>query len=342
MTNRDDTSVDQIDPEDNTLKATNIDDTPIRHTDPESIQMNITDDELPTLTNTNNALMGHFDSKGELLPLMNVVQSTIEHFVSNETHPIITENTTKTSPRIEFEDSFDEFKMPNVPEPRPPEIPLKESTDLAELRKFILKIESDIDMHEESLPSEKNIKTLDEPVNNSSEQLDTPNSIEDILRTSPSTSISEFTREDMISAWARQLASSGDEPPINDINETKLIEEKRFSIVNCHSIPLRTKISYMNCSSTYIYICTDDRKIFYAKLNIDDINLPLKWQQHSDLAERLAVSVSNLIVWRFFNNRLYSSNDPKKFPPIGSQWNEIKIDNKLSLLSMSINDQCGW
>jgi hypothetical protein len=304
--------------------------------------MDITDDELPTLTNTNNVLIEHFDSKGELLPLMNVVQSTIEHLVLNEAHPIITENTTKTSPQIEFEDSFDEFKMPNVPELRPPEIPLKESTDLAELRKFILKIESDIDIHEESLPSEKNIKTLDEPVNNSPEQLDTPNITKDSLQRSPSISISEFAQEDIINSLSTQLDSSGDEPPIDDINETKLIELKRFSIVNCHSIPLRTKISYMTCSSTYIYICTDEQKIFYAKLNIDDINLPLKWQQHSDLAERLVVSISNLIVWRFFNNRLYSSNDPKKFPPIGSQWNEIKIDKKLSLLSMSINDQCGW
>ncbi|CAF5150258.1 unnamed protein product, partial [Rotaria magnacalcarata] len=67
-----------------------------------------------------------------------------------------------------------------------------------------------------------------------------------------------------------------------------------------------------------------------------------KWMQHSDRAEQLVVSITNRTVWRLFNKRLYSSSDSSKFPPIGSHWNELKIGNGGSLLSMSINDQCGW
>jgi hypothetical protein len=167
---------------------------------------------------------------------------------------------------------------------------------------------------------------------------------------SSSTSISDDPPEDIITETLVRSDSLNDEAPYNEINEsvstmsieTKPVETRRFSVVNCHSIPTGTKVYHINCSSTYIYICTIDRKIFYAKLNLNDINYPFKWQQHSDLAERIIVSISNRTLWRLFKKHLYTSNDPIKFPPFGSQWNEIKMDNEQSLLSISINDQCGW
>jgi hypothetical protein len=184
-------------------------------------------------------------------------------------------------------------------------------------------------------------------VNTAPEPLHTPE-----LVTSAATSILNDILEDdpPTETLAQSDSLSYDEPSFNEIIEsisamsieTKPIETKRFSVVNCHSIPPGTKIHHINCSATYIYLCTIDRNIFYAKLNSNNLNDPFKWLQHSDSAERIVASNSNRTVWRLFNKHLYTSNDPIQYPPLGSHWNEIKIDNGQSILSMSINDQCGW
>ena len=118
--------------------------------------------------------------------------------------------------------------------------------------------------------------------------------------------------------------------------------QPRYSVINYHPIPPGTKISQMNCSSSYIYFCTPDRRLFFAELHLEDPSQSFDWQQHGDLAERLVVSTSNQTVWRLFNKCLYIANDPINYPPFGSHWNTVKIDDDQSLLSMSISDQCGW
>ncbi|CAF3782621.1 unnamed protein product [Rotaria sp. Silwood1] len=295
----------------------NIDDTIIVNSDQESISNDIIHDDLPMMTNVTELLNDNSDS--------------------NENHLITSEILTKISSN-ELEDSFEEFKISNISTNRSFEKPSEKSTKLTELRDFISKIQEDTDTDtDESLSLKQNTKILTEDINNISEKLDMSNSIQDTLIPIPNESPvnNDSTINDSFSDEINKYTSS--------ISiESNPIEKKRFSIVNCYSIPPKTKIYHISCSSTYIYICTTERKIFYAKLNIDNMNIPLQWIQHSDLAERIIVSLSNRTVWRLFNKRLYTSIDPIKFSPIGSHWNEIKIGNGQILLSISINDQCGW
>jgi hypothetical protein len=199
------------------------------------------------------------------------------------------------------------------------------------------------------MSSKKDTSILPKTINTAPEQVNPPN----ILKVSLSlslTSLSDETLDDVFNDTPTPVKTLDDEPPIEETYEIvpamsvepKPTEPERLPIVNNQSIPPGTKIQHINCSSTYIYFCTPERKIFYAKLNSNDFDSPLKWQQHSDLAEQLVVSVSNQTVWRLHNKILYSANDPTKYPPIGSQWNKIKLDDNQPLLSMSINDQCGW
>ncbi|CAF0956280.1 unnamed protein product [Adineta steineri] len=331
---------------------TDIDETEIEQYHSENVEINKMEEELSTsadITTTSFEVTASEDLQintidDESPSLIDELESPIEHSISNESNTITSENIITTSPN-ELEDSFDKLNTKDVPVHRPLEKPLKTSTSLAELRKLLSSMDDDSDSDEEPLTSKQDTNILNEFKTNQSQQSDTLSLVENIL---PSVSSLDITPEIITIDSSAEIDSFSDELSINDLdnktstilNETKLIERKRFSIVNYQSIPLGTKISHMICSSTYIYICTHDRKIFYAKLNNDNISLPLKWQQHSDFAERLMVSVSNRTVWRYLNKRLYSSNDPLKFPPIGSQWNEIKLG--ASLLSMSINDQCGW
>ena len=339
-------SIEHSDSEDELPTSTNIENTPIPHSDHENDEIKITDDELSTSTSSNETSIKHSDPKDEFPSVTNDIQSPIEHSDLNETQPITLEDSIKTPPH-EFEDSFDELKTPNIQINRPPEDPSPQLTNFAALREFISNLEDDEDEDEDTFSSKQDIITVDKTVNNLSEQQNTPDITKDTI--SIQTSISEDIQEDNKSL-SFEMDLSNDDQLIDTKNdnististEQKLVEKKRFSIVNSHTIPPGAKINHMICSSTYIYICTIDRKVFYAKLHLDNTDLPLKWQQHSDLADQLVISVTNRTVWRLLNKRLYTSNDPIKFPPIGSQWNEIKLGDKQSLLSMSINDQCGW
>ncbi|CAF2713616.1 unnamed protein product [Rotaria sp. Silwood2] len=324
--------------------------------DEENIQMHISIDELPPVINFDNAKIVNSEHgsisiniiPNDLLKLANTADSLSSHSDSNENHSVTSEIILKTASN-ELEDSFEEFKTSIIPTNRSFEKPPEKSTDLSELRDFISKIQNDTDTDDEEFSPKQHTNILDENVNNISEYLDVPNNIQDTLISSP-ISIPNEIQEEITSESPASTVSTTNEFLSNAINEntspvrteSKLAETKRFSIVNCHSIPRGTKIYHINCSLTYIYICTNERKIFYAKLNINNMNIPLQWIQHSDLAEQIVVSISNRTVWRLFNKRLYSSIDSIKFPPIGSSWNEINIGNGQSLLSMSINDQCGW
>ena len=163
-----------------------------------------------------------------------------------------------------------------------------------------------------------------------------------------SSSISDS--DDIFGTSSALSHATSDVPSTNNITETlstasiesKSLEKKRSSTVNSHPIPAGTKLLQVTCSSTYIYLCTTERKIFYAKFNPEKLSQSYYWQQHIDLAEQLLVSNSNQTVWRFHNKILYAADDPIKSPPLGAHWSRIKLDGDQSYLSMSINDQCGW
>lgn len=98
----------------------------------------------------------------------------------------------------------------------------------------------------------------------------------------------------------------------------------------------------MCCSSTYLYICTSHKNIYYAKIYLDSLDLPFKWQQHSDLAERLDTNPSNRAVWRWYDQRLFIAINPLESSPLGTHWDEIKLGYKRRCLSFCVNDHCGW
>ena len=152
--------------------------------------------------------------------------------------------------------------------------------------------------------------------------------------------------EDDTNPFSEAWQSASTNPFDDDTNTTSTtntrIVQPRYSVINYHPIPPDIKISQISCSSSYIYFCTIDRELSFAALNLSDPSQPFDWQQHGDLAERLVVSISNRSVWRFFNKCIYIANDPFNYPPFGSHWNAIKVDDDQSLLSMSVSDQCGW
>lgn len=119
-------------------------------------------------------------------------------------------------------------------------------------------------------------------------------------------------------------------------------ESKRMSIAHYHSLPPEIKIIYMSCSSEYLYICTSDHHIFFAKIHSDSHDLPLKWQHHPSLAERLDVSPNNRAAWRWHNRCLYISFNPSESPPLGSDWEKINLGYQQTCLSFCVTDQCGW
>jgi hypothetical protein len=294
------------------------------------------------LSTTSQDIRINKPNEDEVLISTNINDIPIEHPKLKDELPTATKIV--ETPSNEFEDSFEELKTLTIPIHQTPEKPSQESTHLTALRTLISNIEDDDDDDDEFISSKKDTGIIQKNITTVPEQLNTPNILKNSLSLSL-TSLSDDTPEDLFSDTPALITTLNDEPSIEETYEivpTMSVETKRLSIVNSHSIPPGTKIRHINCSSTYIYLCTMDRKIFYAKLNPNDFDSPLNWQQHIDIADQLAVSVSNRTVWRLHNKIPYTANDPIKYPPIGSQWNKIKIDDNQSLLSISINDQCGW
>jgi hypothetical protein len=176
--------------------------------------------------------------------------------------------------------------------------------------------------------------------------IETPNTTDNItsnseLKNSSVTDTQDDSHNTMSSITSNTLELSiAETPPIPIV--TKIKEEKQFSVVNCCSIPPGTIISHMSCSSTYIYICTNQQELFYAKIPQKHLNIPLHWERYFQRAEQLIVSTSNQTIWRILNKCVYSSSDTIKLSPLGIHWTELKFSKGQSLLSISINDQYGW
>ncbi|CAF1171707.1 unnamed protein product [Rotaria magnacalcarata] len=321
--------------------------------DQENIQTNISIDELPSVINLDNTSIA--DDVQETVTLETAHEEVSKSTHSNNEQSDSNDNDSSTPENEiqqvsnELEDSFNEFTISNIRT----NLPIKKSPEpsfvLTDLNDLISNIENDADAEREELTSKQDFHILDETVNNITEQLNKLDTERDIFSSEPTSTLDDIQQE-IPNEPVDNIDSTINEFLPNEINqnisstriEPEIVEKKRFSTVNYNLIPFETTINHINCSLTYIYLCTDDCKIFYAKLDVDNMNSPLKWMQHSDRAEQLVVSITNRTVWRLFNKRLYSSSDSSKFPPIGSHWNELKIGNGGSLLSMSINDQCGW
>ncbi len=139
-------------------------------------------------------------------------------------------------------------------------------------------------------------------------------------------------------------------PLTSNVIDTSIIEhppisikkEKRFSLVHGYSLPTNAIISHMTCSSTYIYICTNQHVLHYAKVPESIVYHSLNWYEYNLPAERVIVSHSNQTIWRVFDKCIYSSSDTIRISPLGIYWKELKFHEGENLLSISINDQCGW
>ena len=246
--------------------------------------------------------------------------SSSSETIADSTELIGSSHTTDTS-SDELEDIL-EIRPVSIPTVAPP---VEDCSALTELRTFLSEIEEDTDTVDNEPQPERHIEPLDEIDDNPIDISDDPFPWTDSL-----------TQETVVTA----VAPSDDllfSPPSPEEKQVK-----RYSTVNYYTLPLGTKVSYISCSSTYVYVCTIDRRIFYGKLPSDETNSCLHWQQYSEYGDQLVVSITNRTVWRLLSGRLYASRDPLKFPPIGSRWTEIKTGSDRPPLSMSINDQCGW
>ena len=269
-------------------------------------------------------------------------ESTVDEWIPSES--------TASSSLDELEDSFEKVATLE----RPLRSQVEEAADLTALRELIFQIEEDAnDDNEKGASDIEDAPVLIQDAMITSEPLDEQSPLEDTFPStdSPSPDIEPSSEPSSYSEFSILLdkgthelpgeETKEEETPIEPIAETP-VEKKRFSVVHSHSLPPATRIDHLSCSATHLYVCTADQSIFYAKLNLTGLDLPLQWQKHSDSAHKLGVSLSNQTVWRLHGKRLYASRDSIKLPPIGSQWSEIKIEKERSFLSMSVNDQCGW
>jgi hypothetical protein len=170
--------------------------------------------------------------------------------------------------------------------------------------------------------------------------------------TPDTTSISELVDSSVIDTQEESLteslpaSSNVIDPPIDEVSQksitTIIKKEKRFSLVNSYSIPSNIIVSHMSCSSTHIYICTNQQSLYYAEVPKNNFYHSLQWYCYTLPAERVIVSYSNQTIWRIFNKSIYSSSDTVKLSPLGIRWTELTFSQGQTLLSISINDQYGW
>ena len=273
-------------------------------------------------------------------------ESTADEWIPSES--------TASSSLDELEDSFEKLTTIERPLRSQVEEPVQEAVDLTALRELIFQIEEDANDDKEKETSYiEDAPVLIQNAMITNELLDEQSPLEDTFPSteSPSPDIEPSSEPSSYYEFSILLDKGTHELPVEETKEEETqiervaetpVEKKRFSVVHSHSLPPATRIEHLSCSATHLYVCTADQSIFYAKLNLTGLDLPLQWQKHSDSAHKLVVSLSNQTVWRLHGKRLYASHDSIKLPPIGSQWNEIKIEKERSFLSMSVNDQCGW
>jgi hypothetical protein len=165
-----------------------------------------------------------------------------------------------------------------------------------------------------------------------------------LINTDPSeplTSIPSDPREELF-LNSLPLTSNVIDTSIIELPPVSIPKEKRFSLVHCYSLPTDAIISHLSCSSTYIYICTNQHVIYYTKVPETHVYHSLNWYRYKLPAERVIVSHSNETIWRIFDKCIYSSTDTIRISPLGIHWTELKFHEGENLLSISINDQCGW
>lgn len=321
------------------------DDLPTIDSTEENFQMILTDAKLPALSQTEE-ISSNYSLSEDTTDVDNPSKSPSTN--STPIEHLETKDESATSSN-DLEDSFEELKAPDIAVQKIPPPPPEANPQLTSLREMISKLEDDDDDDDEDVfltsvrtktivPEEKKIQPENKLSTTFKAQL------------LSSSSDSDDNPDDLFANSFIPTPSSSDlsttNNPIGMLStislETKWIPKKQVSTVNTHFIPAGTKLLQMTCSSSYIYLCTTERKIYYAKFNTNNCNELYKWQLHTDLAEQLFVSDSNRTVWRFHNKLLYTGNDPMKYPPLGSLWTKIKLDNDQSYPSISINDQCGW
>ena len=252
----------------------------------------------------------------------------------------------------DLENSFDNLTALERPIRPSLEEPVQEAADLTALRDLISQIEEDVNGEDEEESFDMEDVPVLVPIHSEMITTESPDElslVEDALpsRDSPLPEIQQESYEDfflLLNKPSERLIvedAKEEEAPIEPVPVIP-VKREQFPVVHSHSLPSGTRIAHLSCSATHLYVCTTDQKIFYATLNLTALERPLQWQQHSELAQKLVVSLSNRAVWRLYNKCLYASQDAAKFPPIGSRWNEIKIEKGRSFLSISVNDQCGW
>ncbi|CAF4896365.1 unnamed protein product, partial [Rotaria magnacalcarata] len=254
--------------------------------DQENIQTNISIDELPSVINLDNTSIA--DDVQETVTLETAHEEVSKSTHSNNEQSDSNDNDSSTPENEiqqvsnELEDSFNEFTISNIRT----NLPIKKSPEpsfvLTDLNDLISNIENDADAEREELTSKQDFHILDETVNNITEQLNKLDTERDIFSSEPTSTLDDIQQE-IPNEPVDNIDSTINEFLPNEINqnisstriEPEIVEKKRFSTVNYNLIPFETTINHINCSLTYIYLCTDDCKIFYAKLDVDNMNSPL-------------------------------------------------------------------
>ena len=139
-------------------------------------------------------------------------------------------------------------------------------------------------------------------------------------------------------------------PITSTIVDTSIVElppvpikkEKRFSLVHSYSLPPDTIVSHMACSNTYIYVCTNQKVLYYSKAPENNVYYSLHWYPYKLPAERVIVSHTNQTIWRIIDHHIYAATDTVRVSALGINWTELTFHNGENLPSISINDQYGW
>ena len=138
------------------------------------------------------------------------------------------------------------------------------------------------------------------------------------------------------------LSSNVIDTSIAQLPPTPVKRDKRFSLCHSYSLPSNIIASHMSCSTTHIYICTDQSALYYTQVPEHSVYHSLNWYRYTLPGDRVIVSESNLTVWRIFQKCIYSSTDTIRLSPLGINWTELTFHQGEDLLSVSLNDQSGW
>jgi hypothetical protein len=213
------------------------------------------------------------------------------------------------------------------------DVPKRDSwAELHQLRDYLSTIEQEQSIGIEDAPPSTDNRTIPAEASTSVDQ--------SFVLSSPSSSSSSLVNVEVEVSTSESSsldAFATDQPSITNVQSPV-----RLSVVHRHALPIGIQVVQLTCSSLFVLLCTADQRIFFARFNEQNTDLPLQWQQHSELAEQLAISLSSRTVWRWFNRHLYCNHDALRFAPLGNQWSSIPVEHNRCIVSMSVNDRCGW